>query len=218
MTRWGMVIDLKRCIGCQACALACKAENFTPPGIKWAKVLDHESGTYPNTRRELTPVLCMHCDDPPCVEVCPTSASARREDGIVWVDYDKCMGCKYCVVACPYNSRHYYENNNPYFSVSFTPTETFDTELIGIQARQTGTVQKCTFCMHRIDPGIKKGLKPGIDWDATPACVNACPTRARVFGDLEDPNSEVSRLISGGHAFTFLPELGTKPSVYYLPG
>lgn len=217
MTRWGLAIDLKRCIGCQACVMACKAENFTGPGIKWARVLDFEEGTYPKTTRELLPVLCNHCAEPPCVEVCPTGASIKREDGIVWVDYNKCIGCRYCAVACPYNSRHYYKNQVPYFSIGFTPAEQFNTELIGIQKQRPGTSQKCTFCMHRIDRGLKNGLKPGIDWDATPSCVNACPGRARVFGDLDDSQSEVSRLIRARRGYQLLPEAGTDPSVYYLP-
>ena len=217
MTRWSMVIDLKRCLGCQACVLACKAENFTSPGIKWTRMQDHESGTYPNTKREFLLTLCMHCEDAPCVKVCPTGASIKREDGIVWVDYDKCMGCKYCIVACPYNSRYYHKDQVSYFSPGFTPSEEFNTGLIGVQTQQGGTVQKCHFCKHRIDAGIEKGLKPGVDWDATPACVIACPARARVFGDLDDPNSEVSRLVRLGRSFRLLPELDTKPSVYYLP-
>ncbi len=217
MTKWGMSIDLERCIGCQACALSCKAENFTAPGIKWAKLIDHETGTYPKTWREFIPMVCMHCDDPPCVGACPTGASIKREDGIVWVDYNKCIGCQYCVVACPYNSRYFYKDGVPYFSISFTPTEQFNTELIGIQRQRDGTVQKCTFCLHRIDHGIKNGLVPGVDWDATPACVNACPARARVFGDLDDPESELSRLIRLRRGSQFLHELRTEPSVYYLP-
>jgi phenylacetyl-CoA:acceptor oxidoreductase subunit 1 len=217
MTKWGMGIDLKRCIGCQACVLACKAENLTAPGVKWAWVVDRETGSYPNTRRELIPMLCMHCEDAPCVRVCPTGASTKREDGIVWVDYDKCMGCQYCIVACPYKSRYYHKHTIPYFSSGFTPSEEFDTELIGVQAKQAGTAEKCTFCMHRIDAGVKRGLKPGIDWEATPACVNACPARARIFGDLSDPHAEVSRFIRVARAFRLLVELATEPTVYYLP-
>lgn len=217
MAKWGMLIDLKRCIACQACVLACKAENFIPPSIRWCKIVDYETGSYPRTRRELLPMLCMHCNDAPCVEVCPTGATIKREDGIVWVDYDKCMGCKYCVVACPYNSRDYYEDRVSYFPLGFTPYEEFNPELIGVQTQQVGTAQKCNFCKHRIDAGLRKGLRPGIDWDATPACVNACPSRARVFGDLDDPHSEISLLIKSGRAFRLLPEQGTEPAVYYLP-
>ncbi|MFC1980547.1 4Fe-4S dicluster domain-containing protein [Chloroflexota bacterium] len=211
-----MVIDLKRCNACMACTLACKAENLTPPDIKWAKLLDRETGNCPKTRRELVPMLCMQCNEAPCVKVCPTTASIKRNDGIVWVDYDKCIGCKYCIVACPYNSRYYYEDDTPYFLLRFTPTEVFDSTVIGVQKKQLGTVQKCDFCKHRIEAGIKEGLEPGVDWEATPACVNACPARARVFGDLNAPDSEVSRLKRSGSAFQLLPELGTEPSIYYL--
>ena len=196
--------------------MACKAENFTPPGVKWTRMQDSEAGSYPNTRREIILLQCMHCNDPPCVDVCPTAASIKREDGIVWVDYDKCMGCRYCILACPYNSRYYHNDQVPYFASEFTPGEVFDSELVGVQTKQTGTVQKCTFCKHRIDAGIEQGLKPGSDWEATPACVNACPARARVFGDLDDANSEVSRLARSARAFRLLPDQGTEPSVHYL--
>jgi phenylacetyl-CoA:acceptor oxidoreductase subunit 1 len=217
MARWAMAIDLKRCTGCQACAVACKAENLTPPGIKWARVLDYESGSYPNTKREFFPMLCMHCDDPSCVPVCPTGASIQREDGIVWVDYDKCIGCEQCRVACPYDARHLYEERVSYFAAGFTPVEELNPELIGLQKPKIGTVQKCTFCMHRINAGIEQGLKPGIDWEATPACVNACPTGARTFSDLEDHDSEVSRLVRYRYGYQFRPEMETEPCVYYLP-
>lgn len=207
-----MVIDLKRCIGCQACTVACKAENFLPPNIKWNRVMDYATGMYPWTRRSFLPRPCMHCEDAACVDVCPTGASSKRDDGIVIIDYDKCTGCRYCVVACPYDARYANDQKDPYFPPGLTPYEEF-----GYQKHKLGTVEKCTFCATRIDEGVKKGLKPGVDWEATPACVNACPTGARSFGDLNDPDSEVSKLVRERHPFQLLTEMGTKPGVYYLP-
>jgi len=216
MPKWGMVIDLEKCIGCQTCTVACKVGNFVPPNIFWGKVDDYEIGEYPNVTRMFLPRLCMHCEDAPCVAVCPTKASIKREDGIVYVDYEKCLGCGYCVVACPYNARALYKNRKGYYGKR-TPYEDFPYELRAPHQKYiVGTCTKCTFCMHKIDKGIAKGLKVGQDPEATPDCVLSCIAKARYFGDLDDPNSEVSKLIKQRRAFRLLEELGTKPSVYYL--
>ena len=212
--RWGMVIDLTKCVGCYACALACKQEHFLPPGAFWGRVLVGESGVYPGVTKEILPVLCNHCREAPCEKVCPTGATSRREDGIVYVDYDKCMGCRYCMIACPYQNRTFYDEENEYFpGKGYTTREAIGKQLYPLQ---TGTAIKCNFCMERIDVGLAKGLKPGVDREASPACVNACMTGARVFGDLDDPGSEVSRLIRERKAFQLHPEFGTDPSVYYI--
>lgn len=215
MARWGMVIDLNKCIGCYACMLACKQEHFLPPGVFWGRVLMGEAGRYPTVSKLTYPVLCNHCEEAPCVEVCPTGASTKREDGIVIVDYDKCVGCRYCAMTCPYQQRTYYENGEKGYFPNQGLTEL---EVIGKQLYplQEGTVVKCNFCVERIDEGPKRGLEPGTDREATPACVIACPAKARYFGDLDDPTSEVSRLISEKKAFQLHPEYGTKPSVYYI--
>lgn len=212
--RWGMVIDLTKCAACYACVLACKQEHFLPPGVFWGRLLVGESGVYPAVRKEILPILCNHCKEAPCVDVCPSGATTRREDGIVSVDYDKCIGCRYCIIACPYQNRTFYTDEKEYF-----PGKGYTTrELIGKQLYplQTGTAIKCNFCMERIDEGLERGLKPGVDREATPACVNACMTRARVFGDLDDPESEVSRLIRTRKGFQLHPEFATDPSVYYI--
>jgi Fe-S-cluster-containing dehydrogenase component len=200
MARYGMVIDLSRCVGCHACAMACKAEHGTPSGVWWGKVLTRETGKYPSARIIFWPVLCMHCQNAPCVEVCPTGASYKRADGIVAVDYDKCMGCGYCRIACPYDARSFVEKIEPYFpEFGLTPYED-----LMYQKHQEGVAEKCNFCLDRVAQGEE------------PACVTTCPALARYFGDLDDPNSEVSKLISRRHGFQLLPELGTNPSVYYL--
>jgi phenylacetyl-CoA:acceptor oxidoreductase subunit 1 len=216
MTKWGMVIDLKKCVDCQTCTVACKVENFLPPGVQWNRVYDYEVGEYPNITRRFLPVPCMHCDDPPCAEVCPTGATKKRSDGIVYVEYEKCLGCKYCDVACPYRARAFLDHTEYYYGQP-TEYETFPYELRSPAQRYLpGTATKCTFCVHRIDYGLANGLKVGQDPEATPACVVSCIAKARYFGDLDDPHSEVSRLIRERKAFRLLEHLGTGPSVYYL--
>ena len=212
MVRYGMVINLDRCVGCNACTLACKQENFTPKGIWWNKVFPTETGSYPDARIAYTPSACMHCDNAPCVDVCPTQASHKRADGIVVVDYDKCIGCKYCIQACPYGARQFIdkvEGYNPQFGLN-------SYEQFGYSKHQVGVVEKCTFCSHRIDAAANTKLTPGVDVAATTACTITCIGYARTFGDLDDPNSEVSKTIVAENARPMKPELGTKPKVYYV--
>ena len=199
MTRLGMVIDLERCVGCHSCAMACKCENGTSKGVLWGKVLEKEIGTYPSAKRLWVPVLCNHCKTPACVEVCPSGATTQRADGIVTVDQDKCIGCRYCMIACPYNIRGFLDSVDSYFEEATTPYEE-----VMYAKWQAGTVVKCTFCVHRVDEGLE------------PRCVLTCPAEARTFGDLDDPNSEVSKLIRERGGSTLRSEMGTEPSVYYL--
>lgn len=215
MVRWGMVIDLQKCISCYACVVACKQEHFLPPGVFWNRLVVSETGKYPTVTKIAYPVLCNHCEDAICVKVCPTGATVKREDGIVSIDYDTCVGCRYCVVACPYQQRTYYaDDQEEYFpGQGLTELEIIGKELYPLQK---GTVIKCNFCLERIDEGLKQGLEPGVDRQASPACVITCPAKARYFGDLNDPNSEVSRLIKEKKASQFHPEFGTNPSVYYI--
>jgi phenylacetyl-CoA:acceptor oxidoreductase subunit 1 len=210
MTRYMMVADLRRCVGCQTCTAACKLTNATPPGVQWRKVLDVELGEYPSAERVFMPVGCQHCSDPPCLDVCPSTATRKRDDGIVTIDYDICIGCAYCAVACPYQAR--YKVERPQYAYD-TPTRTEEQRF---DERSLGVAQKCTFCVDRIDAGTAKGLTPGVDPDATPACANACIADALVFGDIEDPNSKVSQLLENNPWFQMHAELGTDPGFYYI--
>ncbi len=213
--RWGMAIELKRCIGCNACVLACKAEHFLPPNIFWNRVLIGEKGKYPNVNKLIYTVRCNQCADPKCVKVCPTGATQQREDGIVWIDETKCVGCRYCMVACPYQMRSMYEDAESQY---FPGQELTEHEKIGktLYPHTPGVVQKCVFCKERIDSGMAAGLKPGVDRDATPACVIICPTKAIHFGDLDDPNSEINRVIKEMHGHPFHPEFDTQPSINFI--
>ena len=213
MARYGMVIDLSRCIACCSCMAACKAEHSWPPAFTGCRVLIKEFGSYPAVTRTVMPILCNHCKDAACVEVCPTGATSKRADGLVMVDSDKCMGCRYCMMACPYGSRSFLSTITSYFpGQGVTPQEA-----IGYQQLQTGVVIKCDFCQKKIDEGLKRGLKPGVAREATPSCVINCMGNARFFGDLDDPNSEVSQLIGARRGSQLHVEFGTDPSVYYLP-
>jgi Fe-S-cluster-containing dehydrogenase component len=198
--RYGIVIDLKRCIGCYGCQILCKSENGTSPGINWSHVVFSESGKYPTVRKDPLPMLCMQCGDPKCVEVCPTGASIKRSDGIVTIDAAKCLGCESCVLACPYRARTLFEKAKEYF-----PGQGFTRYEEVTQAKHSrGVVEKCNFCLPRIENGLE------------PACVAGCMAKARYFGNLADPESQVSKMILSKRAFQMHAELGTDPSVYYL--
>ena len=199
--RYVMVIDRGRCVGCDACAIACKQANATLPGMFWNHVEKAEEGTYPNARQVFTPVLCNHCANPACVEVCPAQATWQREDGIVVIDHEACIGCGACVAACPYEMR----------SLVPETIEGYYGEM-GLCAFETArypehvpnTAEKCDFCAARLDEGKK------------PACVAACPARARVFGDADDPDGEVAQLLAAREATQLLPETGCDPQVFYV--
>jgi phenylacetyl-CoA:acceptor oxidoreductase subunit 1 len=208
--RWGMVVDTRRCVGCQTCTIACKQEHGLPAGHVWRFVADCEVGDYPDVRRLFLPMQCMHCAEPPCVPVCPTGASRQRADGIVWVEYGACVGCGYCAVACPYRARHLVHRGNGYFAAP-TPDEA-----ARARPERVGVMTKCTFCRERVDAGLAAGLRPGADPAATPVCAVACIAGAILFGDLDDPASAVARLVAGGRAQPLLADCGTEPRVYYI--
>jgi len=207
VVRWGMVIDLKRCTGCHSCTVACKAEHFTPPGVFWAKVVRVESGKYPTVIRQAVPLLCMHCREPECEKVCPTGATKKKADGTVIVDSKLCVGCRYCAVACPYGARCFTPEWKDYFTGGKMPSSQFaeHARKKWFEVSDRGVVSKCNFCEERVEQG------------RNPACVDACPTEARTFGDLDDPESEVSQLIKKRRGMQLHPEYGTDACVYYLP-
>ncbi|NHM14995.1 4Fe-4S dicluster domain-containing protein [Xiamenia xianingshaonis] len=208
----GMVIDMKNCIGCSSCAMACKIENNLPDNMWWNRILTDggseegtPSGAYPKAGEASTlamdifPVACQHCENPACTRVCPVGATYKDPaTGAVRQDYDKCIGCRMCMSACPYTGVRSFNWEEPKFAVEF-PVGDPDAP-----AHQKHTVEKCTLCWHR----LAKGLQP--------ACVEVCPSRVRYFGDLNDPNSEVSQLLASREYMQLLPEKGTHPSIYYL--
>jgi phenylacetyl-CoA:acceptor oxidoreductase subunit 1 len=209
--RWGMVMDLNRCVGCQTCTIACKHANDTPPGVQWRQVLDVEYGRFPDVERVFLPVGCQHCDEPPCVPVCPTGATYRRADGIVAVLYDRCIGCGACAVACPYQARHLVHRRDRYFR----DRDTVQEQAVA-HGERLGVIQKCTFCADKIDAGRAQGLVPGRDLAATPACASACIAQAIRFGDFNDPDDPVTRMARGQPSFALHEGLGTRPMIRYL--
>lgn len=238
MPRWGMVIDLDKCTACQACVVACRAENTVPFAgpeesaknrpIFWMQLLSLIEGEYPRVRGQFIPRPCMHCDNPPCVQVCPVGATWKAEDGLVVQDYDRCIGCRYCMVACPYGARFFNwyrpswptplgRQHNPDRSPHRPPTGGRQ----GPEVRPVGVVEKCTFCIHRLEKAKQKARAEGRevrDGDYVTACTQTCPAKAIYFGDLDDPTSEVYKLSRSRRAFRLLEELGTEPRVYYLAG
>ncbi len=207
---WVMVIDLRKCVGCDACTIACKAENVTPPGVVYTLVMKEEVGKYPNVRKRFLPRPCMQCQKPPCVQVCPVQATYKRPDGIVVIDYEDCIGCKYCLNACPYGARYfdagdYYTYNTPKIE-AYEKRATYEYgERWPRKKRESpiGNARKCHFCLHRLEKGL------------LPACIVACMGRARHFGDINDSKSLVSELVPKYKAGRLKEELGTEPSVYY---
>src|SRR5437868_908962 len=180
MPTFGFLIDNRKCIGCHACTVACKSEHQVPIGVDrtWVKYI--EKGEFPNNRRMFSVMRCNHCEFAPCVTICPVTALYRRDDGVVDFNSDRCIGCKACMQACPYDALYIDPESN--------------------------TAAKCNFCTHRLEVGLE------------PSCVVVCPERAIIPGDLDDPASEISKLINRFPVAVRKPEKGTKPKLYYIDG
>lgn len=228
MPRYAMVINLDRCQGSRACMSACKVENNTAEGVFWMHVFRFEEGEYPDVEVKFMPRPCMHCDNPPCAKVCPVGARHKQKNGLVLTDFERCIGCRYCEVACPYGVNYfnwrdpednYYLNwddkdvkevtdgnvppyNNPDLDKKYGP----DDRLVAGGGHFKGTTEKCTFCVQRLAK------------DLLPACVANCPLQALAFGDLDDPESQVSTMLREKHHFRLNEEAGTEPRVYYVGG
>ena len=220
--RWGMVIDLAKCVGCHACTLGCVAENKLPPGVVYRPVLEEEIGTYPEVRRRFLPRPCMQCQKPPCVKVCPVKATYKNTQGVTVVNYDRCIGCRYCLVACPYAARtsdfgEWYTNDTPEKPGKVLGRKTaangYETNPATEYGKPwpkrgkgspIGNARKCHFCLHRVAVGM------------LPNCVTTCIGRATIFGDRTDSKSLIYEMLGSPRIKRLKEELGTQPAVYYL--
>jgi Fe-S-cluster-containing dehydrogenase component len=217
---YGYGLDISRCIGCRRCVYACVEENnqSRDPQIHWIRVLEFERETalrgielgegnpyydpeqVPQEDKFYLPISCQQCDDSPCTNVCPTGATWREPDGIVVIDYDWCIGCRYCMAACPYGARHFNWAEPQIPSEEVNP----DTHYLGNRPRPRGVVEKCSFCIQRVRDG------------RYPACLEACPVGARKFGNLLDPNSEIRYVMRTKRTFVLKAELATQPKFFYF--
>jgi molybdopterin-containing oxidoreductase family iron-sulfur binding subunit len=196
MARYGLIVDLNVCTGCMTCVTACKQENLTKPGIQWARILELESPEADQIT--FMRKSCMHCDNPPCVEACPSKAISRRADGIVLIDQKKCVGSKACIDACPYGVPRL-NPKEEYFPGNAMP---YEKNVAPFRVQIAGKASMCTLCAHRVDKGRE------------PACVEGCPSRALTFGDLDDPKSVVRKKL--WQSKQLLADQGTHPKVSYI--
>ena len=223
MFNWGMVIDLNKCTGCGACVSACRSENNIPNvgpkesqtarAIFWMDVLEVVEGEFPDVKVQYIPRPCFHCEKPPCTKVCPVRATYKNDEGLVAQIYHRCIGCRYCMVACPYSvkSFNWYEPERlPEFRQTCNPD---------VSLRMKGVVEKCSFCSHRLQKAKDRARFESVELqenDYQPACVEACPASAIVFGNFEDKKHAVYRLRKSNRAFRLQEDLGTEPKVIYL--
>ena len=224
--QYSMVIDLHACLGCTACDIACKRENNVPDGFAWSNHMIETKGVFPSVQYRYVPTLCNHCTNAPCVANCPTTAMYKTEDGLTMHDASKCIGCGACILACPYGVI-YRNNGEPHKAIrsdadaaipGCTSTGSEVVQKSGVPlpvynptraatlpgVRPKGVVEKCTFCDHRLAAG------------ELPACVEACPAGARIFGDLNDPNSPPRKALAKHDPKVLQPEKGTRPNVLYI--
>ncbi len=222
MSKLVRVIDTGRCMGCRSCLAACYTENHLTPDSPWNVMMEYETGTYPNTGRVFATMNCMHCENPPCQKACDAigvKAITKNELGVVLIDYDKCIGCKYCLAVCPYGVPMY---NEKLESLYPSDQETTPHEQLAdrhpTHRKKEKTVEKCTFCWHKLEKAVQSGNTKliGLDPEYTPSCDLVCPVGARAFGDIEDPNSKVAKLVGTEKATQLKKEFGTRPQVYYI--
>lgn len=238
MAKWGMVIDLDKCTGCQACTTACAMENNRLPGENWQDVLFYTEGSYPNAQLKWFPRPCFHCEQPSCVKVCPTGATYKDpHGGFVLIDWDKCIGCKYCMIACPYGVRFFTDEKSllepdikqvfrgdgrRQWNPPYRAPDARDDRAHGVGIQPPGVVSKCTFCYHKVSkapagtPDLDESDPALVEF--VPACVRTCAPKARFFGDLDHPASHVNKLIADKRGVRLKDETGNKPQVYYLSG
>lgn len=223
MSRWGMVIDLDRCSGCTACEVACKCENNVATvdpdqadmgrTMSWMKLVTEVEGDFPETTLSFFPRPCMQCENPPCVKVCPVGATYVDDDGLVAQIYARCIGCRYCANACPYDLK-YFNWYGPEWSSAERENLNPD-----VSVRPRGVIEKCTFCHHRLQKAKENARaedRPLNEADYQPACAEACPTGAIVFGDLDNASHRVAQLSHDPRSMRVMEDLGTEPKVYYL--
>ncbi len=237
MTRWGMVIDLDRCTACQACTVACRVENNVPAtgpegtlkgrAIFWNDLIVYREGEYPRVSERYIPRPCMHCDNTPCVKVCPVKATYKSDEGVVIQIWNRCIGCRLCMVACPYGARSFnwfhpeWPERKSWAEGENTPTVMDQYLNPEVSVRPKGVVEKCTYCAHRLRAVKEQARRENRalrDEEVVrlPACCESCPSEARYFGNLDDPESTVSKLARSPRAFRLLEELGTHPKTIYL--
>lgn len=223
MPKWTMVIDLNKCTGCGACMSACKMENnvaiVEPDEARdgrimfWMDMLDEHEGEYPDIKAKWIPKPCFHCDSPPCTRVCPVHATYINEEGLVGQIYSRCIGCRYCMAACPYTAKvfNWYEPQwDDNFKKCFNPD---------VSVRMKGVVEKCSFCAHRlivVKENAAEEDREIADGEYTTACAECCPANAISFGDIENRESEVFKLSKSTRAYKMMEDLGTEPKVIYL--
>ena len=223
MPQWGMTVDLDRCTGCEACVVACHAENNLPivgpeqaamgRTHQWIRVERYWEGEFPNIRARFMPVMCQQCDAAPCEPVCPVNATYHTPDGLNAQIYNRCVGTRFCANNCPYTVRYF-----TWFTPEW-PSPLNEQLNPDVSLRTSGIMEKCTFCVQRIrraQDTAKDETRAVRDGEIQPACAQACPAKVLVFGDLSDPNSEVSRLAHSRRGYRLLEELGTRPRVVYL--
>jgi len=223
MSKLVRVIDMQRCMGCRACIAACHVENHFTPDAPWNVMIEKEVGVYPHVRMTFTTMNCMHCEDPPCKTVCDAigvKAISKNELGVVLIDYDRCIGCRYCAAVCPYGVPQFNEKvESLYPGQKQTAYEAIpDEQRDPLHRKKAGVVEKCTFCWHKLEKAVNAGKtdRIGKDPEYTPSCDLVCPVNARLFGDLDDTESNVSRYIGKKKAAQLKKEYGTRPQVYYV--